>query len=178
MGKGRKRKPGKRTPSGQLSRAKVDKGNLKTAEKADLYRGNGTDPIGRAYERGLLGTGADAKTMLDTARAINRAYWAAYQNGPIRCTLADRVSGAGIPNDIEREAAQERWLDRMLSLARHNRPLFDDLVININPDEGPAWLDRILHKHASHHDLNRLESSLETLAACAGVLRKALAIAA
>lgn len=175
---GRKRKTGKRTKTGQLSRAgalpRIDKGNPRAALMTELYGTNGSDAIGRAYERGYLGSGQDAKTMLDTARAIHRAYWSWYANGPIRCPLADRT-GAAIENDLDREARQEEWLNGMLVRAGAPgsvpRRLFDQLVVDINPDCGPGWLDRILEKTATEYDLARLGCALDSLASCAGVVR-------
>lgn len=182
MGKGRKRKSNvKRTKSGQISRAGAPSrvlGNDHAEERKGLYGSNGSDAIGRAYELGLLGAGQDAKTMLDTGRAIFRAYWAAYATGPIRCTLADRTSGAAIEDDGEREKRVEQWLHAMLKIAGAGghpaRKLFDELVIDINPDVGPPWLDRIMSGEPSMDDWGRLSCALDTLADCAGVERVTL----
>ncbi len=137
-----------------------------------LYGDNCSDAIGRAFERGLLGSGTEAKSMLDTARAIHRAYWAWYANGPVRCALADR-SGATVQNDVERERRQEAWLNDMLRIAARGghsvRVLFDQLVVDINPDCGPLWLDRLLAHGGSGEDWGRLATSLGALAECAGV---------
>lgn len=179
MPKGRNRKAGKRTKTGRLSRAgmpsvRVDRGNPVTELKTMLYGPNGSDAIGRAFERGLLGAGSEAKTMLDTARAIHRAYWAWYVNGPIRCALADRGGGSS-SEDITRERRQEAWLNAMLKTAeRGGRPcrvLFDQLVVDINPDQGPAWLDRIIDRVPTQDDWGRLSCALDTLADCSGVQR-------
>lgn len=180
MARGRKRKPGKRTKAGQLSRAgmppvRIDRGSERTELRTLLYGTNGSDAIGRAFERGLLGAGSEAKTMLDTARAIHRAYWAWYANGPIRCALADRT-GSSIEGDDDREARQETWLRAMLKTAeqggRSARVLFDELVVDINPDAGPTWLDRILGgAPVAAQDWGRLDCALETLADCAGIRR-------
>lgn len=179
--RGRKRKNGKRTASGRLSRigaVKIDRGNDRAAAMTAIYGTNGSDAIGRAYERGLFGAGQDAKAMLDTARAIHRAYWAWYANGPIRCTLADR-NGASIERDSERERRQENWLNDMLRIAGKGgypcRALFDELVIDINPDQGPMWLDRIIDGAQSTLDWGRLSCALDSLADCAGVQRVTLA---
>jgi hypothetical protein len=179
MAKGRKRKPGKRTKSGQLSRAgvataRIDRGSERAQAMRELYGDNCSDAIGRAFERGLLGSGTEAKSMLDTARAIHRAYWAWYANGPVRCALADR-SGAAVQNDVERERRQEAWLNDMLRIAGRGghsvRVLFDQLVVDINPDCGPLWLDRLLAREGSGEDWSRLSTALEALAECAGVQR-------
>ena len=178
----RKRKTGKRTDSGRLSRAITathDKGTDRTAAKFNKYGTDGADPIGRAYVTGLLGTGQDAKALLDTARSIFRAYWAWYEVGPINCTLADRKSGAWIDNDSDREARQEEWLDRMLKMAGkqgfNRRTWFDELVIDIQPDVGPVWLDRIIARTSTAMDELKLQTVLGVLGDCAGVetMRKA-----
>lgn len=176
MARGRKAKTGRRTKSGRLSRAtaRIDRGNDRTALAQALYGTNGSDAIGRAYERGLFGAGQDAKTMLDTARAMHRAYWAWYANGPTRCALADRT-GASIREDGERERRQEQWLNEMLAIAGRSghsgRVLFDQLVIDIHPDQGPPWLDRIIAKQPTPDDWARLNRVLSILAECAGVQR-------
>lgn len=181
MAKGRKRKAGPRTKSGQLSRAgkfriKVERGNERAAKAWDLYKGNGSDAIGRAYERGFLGSGSDAKTMLDTARAISRIYWKWYNNGPPRCTLADRSSGGHPPpteEENERDQKQEDWLNAMLKVAgpmgKERRKCFDALVIDYHPDCGPAWLDRILDRTPSASDWAMLDTAKKVLAECSGV---------
>lgn len=180
MAKGRKRKAGRRTQSGQLSRAgmppaRIDRGNDRADIRTQLYGTNGSDAIGRAFELGLLGSGSDAKTLLDTARAIFRAYWASYEVGAIRCTLADRSGGGASREDSERQQKQEAWLNAMLKTAQHGgrpcRVLFDQLVIDINPDCGPLWLDRIIARTPTDDDWGRLSCALDTLAECAGVRR-------
>ena len=163
---GRKKKQGPRTKSGRLSRAISairDAGTDRTALKFSIYGTDGADPIGRAYVMGFLGHGQDAKALLDTSRAIFRAYWAWYENGPINCTLADRKSGAWVDNDSDREARQEEWLNRMLKKAgpqgRDKRRWFDELVINIQPDEGPDWLDRLINFNRWEAESNRVKPS-------------------
>lgn len=174
MTKGRKRKTGRRLKSGRLARPielRIVKGNDKAEAMKAIYGQDGCDAIGRAYRAGLLGEGNDAKKLLDTARSIARAYWAWYANGPIRCTLGDR-NGAAVIDDRERERKQEEWLRHMLTLAgrggSNERTLFDQLCINIEPDCGPAWLDRIIANKAMMSDHARLGSALASLHRCAG----------
>lgn len=175
--RGRKRKTGARTDSGRLSRAapRHDRGNARAERMQELYGTNGSDAIGRAFGRGLLGTDADAKAMLDTARSIHRAYWSHYAVGTPRCTLADRNSGAGRPDNPERDRAIEHALNAKLALAgrpgSNERSAFDQLVIDINPDSGPTWLDRVLGKAAQANDWGRLTAALDALADCAAVAR-------
>lgn len=175
MGRGRKRKSGPRDGRNRLiPEARIVRGNDRAVLMQELYGTNGSDAIGRAFERGLFGSGQDAKAMLDTARAIHRAYWSWYANGPTRCALADR-NGATIAEDSIREERQERWLHDMLRIAGRGgypaRTLFDQLVVDVNPDHGPAWLDRIIAGEPMGVDWGRLSCALDILAECAGVQR-------
>ncbi len=173
--RGRPRKAGPREANGRLARSIV-KGNDRAQERLALYGQDGTDALGRAYVRGLLGS--DAKQLLDMGRAIARAYWSWYEVGPYACPLGIRT-GSGIPADPEREARQEDWLNAQLAIRdRHpfaQRQLFDQLVIAINPDEGPEWLDRLLTRKGDADDWARLAAALEVLCDCAGVPVKAAA---
>ncbi len=141
---GRKRKKGPRTKSGQLSRKgvlpRIDRGTEITEAKIAMYGSNGSDAIGRAYMAGMLGE--DAKPLLDTARKVSRIYWQSYEVGPIRCTTGG-TSGGGNEPDHERIKRQEEWLNDKLGQIS-TRSIFDALVIDVNPDRGPAWLDRLL----------------------------------
>ena len=144
-----KRKHGvKRTKSGRISRAGVpryDRGTERAQAMQALYGPNGSDAIGRAYQMGLLGDGSEAKALLDTGRNIAKAYWQAYETGTIRCTLGDRQSGAVISLDHEKIRRREEWLNDCLTTARKMgvRRQFDQLVIDVHPDSGPDWLDRL-----------------------------------
>lgn len=184
---GRKRKPGKRTKSGQLSRAGLvpyDHGNERAQAMRALYGDNWSDPIGRAYEAGLLGhgenaKGSDAKTVLDFARSLHVAYWRAYMIGPIRCTLAasgGKQTGDIIDFDAEKTRRREKWLNESLTFVSSMgvRRAFDQLVIDVNPDNGPDWLDRIIwdqrrgKETASPSDHARLRAALDALETLSG----------
>lgn len=183
MGKGRNRRHGKRTKSGQLSRAglpRYDKGTERAQAMQALYGQDGADAIGRAYRSGLLGEGSDAKAMLDTARSIAGAYWAAYATGRITNPLADRTSGSQYAVDCpEKAQRREEWLsgclDRVNRLGRAHRRFFDALTIDINPDHGPGWLDRLCYAQRCKAmmiepaDAQALELALEALAMLADV---------
>lgn len=172
MAKGRKRKPGKRTKSGQLSRAGCPKRatpNDRAAMMLALYGDNWPDAIGRAFESGLLGEGSAAKAMLDTARSLHAAYWQAYAVGPIRSAQGDITGGSGAFNP-ERIKAREEWLASCLDRvkAMRVRSQFDELVIDINPDAGPAWLDRLIYAKRTSQtpdisDSQRLRAALDAL---------------
>jgi len=153
MTKGRKRKPGRRTRSGRLSRAKMpqasyDRGTPRAQAQRAIYGTDCSDAIGRAYRAGLLGEEDEAKPRLDTARALSAAYWASYTVGPCRSLLDTAPRGTGASIDHERAHRREKWLSEQLSnidaLGRTFRRAFDQLAIDIHPDEGPRWLDRLI----------------------------------
>lgn len=153
---GRKPKSGQREKSGRRSRKlrdiTHDRGSDKTRDKQSVYGTDGSDAIGRAYVHGLLGE--DGLNLRDTARRVFRAYWPMFAIGPDRSCLGDRTGGAAPeivdPDERQRMIDREKWLteilrdvDRMDKTMRTRRA-FDQLVININPDNGPAWLDSLI----------------------------------
>jgi len=171
---GRKRKQGRRTASGQLSRAGIpsyDKGNERAQAMQALYGQDGCDAIGRAYRAGLLGEGNEAKALLDLARALSNAYWATYASGKITCSIGDKTGGAVVDIDDARTLKREKWLNACLahvgSMGDRYRLAFDQLVIDINPDCGPQWLDRIItgrpEMAAASIDLHRAVTALRQL---------------
>ncbi len=146
---GRKRKPGKRTESGRASRAGYvplfDRGTDRTQAMQALYGQDGSDALGRAYKSGLLGEGDEAKAMLDTGRRIANAYWQAYSTGGYSCPLGERTFGNTADIDHERVKRRELWLAGVLaSIKIADRRVFDQLVIDVNPDNGPPWLDQMI----------------------------------
>lgn len=171
MGKaGRKQKPGRRTKSGRLSRAGIDrnvKGNERAQAVSVLYGQNGTDAIGRAFECGLIGQGAEAKALLDTARKMFNLYWRAYEVGPIGCTLGDQSGGGGGEIDHAKVKRQEEWLNDCRVCVRKMGPTvsraFDELVIDPMPDYGPLWLDRLCAKQGTVGDRQTLRAALDAL---------------
>lgn len=180
--RGRKRKQGvKRTAKGRISRSVVnfDKGTERAQAMQALYGQDGCDAIGRAYRAGLLGDGQDAKAMLDMARSIAKAYWAAYEVGGYFNPLADRAGGSMPSISPEKARRREEWLsgclDAVEALGRAQRRSFDQLVIDVNPDSGPLWVDRLCFAHRCSRmnidpaDAQSLEHALEALALLAGV---------
>lgn len=152
----RPRKQGKRTAKGRISRAKAasfDRGSDRAQERNARFHGHGYDAIGRAFEAGLLGWDggrptARAKMLMDMAHSISRAYWCNYEVGATGCTLGrGGASGShmGPPITGLDDPRQEEWLVRMLAMVpARERALFDQLVIDINADSGPMWLDRLI----------------------------------
>jgi len=141
-----------------------------------LYGPDGCDAIGRAYRMGLLGDDNEAKALLDTARKISNAYWQAYEQGRYQCALGDRTHGNLTDMPAAKAKARELWLSECLDvvnrMGRDVRRAFDQLVIDVNPDHGPAWLDgaiwakrqRIPMPTASAIHLRRALDALEILA--------------
>ena len=144
MKAGRKRKTGARTKAGRLVQA-LDRGTERVQAMQALYGPDGCDAIGRAYRAGLLGDGNEAKALLDTARKISNAYWQAYEQGGYQCALGDRSFGNLTAIDHAKVKRREEWLAECLNvvnrMGRDVRRSFDMLVIDLNPDSGPRWLD-------------------------------------
>lgn len=153
---GRARKMGKRTAKGRLSRAKdavFDRGSDRAQERKAQFHGHGYDAVGRAFEAGLLGWDAGrptarAKMLMDLAHSISRAYWCNYEVGATGCTLGTGgASGCHMGPPIRGldDPAQEEWLVRMLAMVPpQEKALFDQMVIDPYPDNGPVWLDRLI----------------------------------
>lgn len=182
---GRKRKPGKRTPSGQLSRAvpqavTFDKGSKRTQDKFSVYGADGSDAIGRAYVQGLLGP--DGLELRNLARKVFRAYWPMLAVGREKSCLGLDINGQAVNDNLlpdeERDykIARERRLTATLRkvdrMGQAHRRAFDALVIDINPDCGPIWLDGLIwaQEHGKPADpwhtscLKRAMEALEAIA--------------
>lgn len=151
---GRKPRAGKRVAGKRHSRARVplvlvDRGTERTRAMQALYGQDGCDAIGRAYRSGLLGEGAEAKALLDMARAVSNAYWQAFATGSYTCALGDRTHGGVVVLDNERIRRREQWLKASLDDVRGMGwdvdRAFRQLVIDVNPDSGPAWLDQLCY---------------------------------
>jgi len=158
---GRNRKQARRTKAGQLSRAgapRHDHGTERTAAHKAIYGTNGCDAIGRAAEKGLLG--ADCAARLNAARGIAKAYWAHYGEHPIRCTLGGGGGGSGGGGSIEAERWLVAKLEQVESKGRDVRRAFDHLCIDIHPDQGPPWLDRLIDNDGSPSDAMMLKLAL------------------
>lgn len=148
---GRKRKSGiKREKNGRALRTletRYDRGTERAQAMQALYGPDGADAIGRAFRAGLLGEGSEAKAILDMARSISNAYWQAFETGAITCTLGDRTGGSVTSIDHARVKRREEWLGECLAIVnamgRDVRHAFDQLVINVHPDHGPLFLDRL-----------------------------------
>lgn len=140
------------------------------------------DAIGRAWAGRLLeGREIESTRLRDRAREIAGLYWrhlcprgattvsSLYAN----MVSEENPSAAARPVVIaaeaeERERRQEARLLRIVRLAdaqgQEARAAFDELVIDINPECGPPWLDRLLSpKPNSESDLRKLDKALRCL---------------
>ncbi len=192
MGKaGRKHKQGPREPSGRAKRKTrkerlvnaIDKGTEHAQAMQALYGQDGCDAIGRAYRTGLLGQGSEAKALLDMARSLSNAYWSAYEVGRPRSPIADKTHGGMGDMDHEQIKRRETWLCESLdTVARMGVPVrraFYQLCIDVNPDCGPLWLDRLVFAELCEvpgdvADASALRRAVEALEALCGRTRVGL----
>lgn len=207
---GRKRKQGKRHPSGQLVRTPArDQGTAElqlqrirrvgglSEESEALWHTRGAsaalagtlptkaerragithgvapvrlvdtsetiDPIGRAWESGLLDgvPGALPNDLRDAGRRFSQLYWRKLPGtSPVSSLYANMVSGLvdELPTGVDREQLiedadardqrQEQILNRILDalkVAGHKvRKATDQLTLDPFADAGPAWLDWLI----------------------------------
>lgn len=168
--RGRPRKPGKRRNNRPVPSPVFDRGTERAQAMRAFYGTDCSDALGRAYRAGLLGDGDEAKALLDTGRAIARAYWQHYATGTYRCALAEPNAGTVTHIDTERARRRETWLNHCLrEVGLANRRVFDQLVIDIHPDSGPEWLERLIEAKRGKfndqpRDRLRLEIAVDALA--------------
>jgi hypothetical protein len=149
--------------------------------RRDLYKvaANDTDTvdaIGRAYVAGLLGLGEHARDLLIAGRKIASQYWRVLGFGTPDSLAKFQPQNPFTPLDPAVEKIREDALNVALDLVgqrgRDVRRCFDQLVIDPNPDSGPAWLDRIVYAHrrgnrATEGEYNALRLAVEGLEAIA-----------
>jgi hypothetical protein len=149
MARGRPRKSGKRNGSGRLIAPQTrDYGTDAAQARRDIFGENGCDAIGRAYTIGALGTGHIATDRLRIARQIFAWYWPSVGMPGYRCALNQEPRGHSpeiTPEQHQEDLVTERKMNAKLADARkcgHEAyRAFDQLVIDVNPDCGPDWLD-------------------------------------
>jgi hypothetical protein len=186
---GRKRAKGKRTPSGQLSRAgRSDLPNRPSdwvlAQRAK-FGSYYSSALGRAYVAGLLGAGNEGKTRLDAGTRFVQRYTRVFGGNAYRCPLDRTPRGNNDNADHERDRHQQDWMyaitDRLD--ARGLRPWLDQLIHRNYTDTGPYWLDALLNVRWNAHgekwrvgeaqgkatDLVVLEAALKALDCAAGL---------
>ncbi|MAW99537.1 MAG: hypothetical protein CMN72_07790 [Sphingomonas sp.] len=133
------------------------------------------DAIGRAFTAGLLHSDTNrARQMLDAGRKVAAQYWRTYGFVTPDSLARFQPQRPAVARDDERDKAAEKALAESLGIVRAKGPsvrrAFDQIVIDINPDCGPAWLDAIVLAHRRHmaaaeRDLAMLRLAVEGLEA-------------
>lgn len=123
------------------------------------------DALGRAWAAGLLHPDpARAKAMLDAGRRMAAQYWRSYGFLTPDSLARFQPSAASAPaNDDDqrrREEALTSSLDAVLKIGRSTRFAFDQLVIDMNPDSGPPFLDRIIFAHRQRQKASETDYAL------------------
>lgn len=145
-------------------------------ERRDSMETDTCDAIGRAYCAGLLGSGRRAQDLLLAGRKIAAQYWRAYGFLTPDSLARFQPHSGGLPPDPEKDKIREDALNDALGLVRGRghmvRRAFDQLVIDMHPDQGPLWLDQIVwaHKHgkrAGERDYHMMALAIEGLEAVA-----------
>lgn len=181
---GRKRKAGRRHPSGQLVRTpKIDKGTPEVQARRGRYAGVKADPtqtidaVGRAWCAGLL-----TDEERDIARRFAVLYWRKLPApNPISGLYREMISGVvdELPAGWSKEAMlldiddkdkrQEFVLNRLLMRlgcrGRAVRRAFDQLVLDPWPDSGPPWLDALLRGTGDDGDLGAFRCAMQGIEA-------------
>lgn len=135
------------------------------------------DALGRAFTAGLLGRDEQrARQLLDAGRKIAAQYWRIYGFGSPDSLARFQPQKPTHRPDPDRERIIEDALNDALGMVRargHDvRRAFEQLVIDLNPDFGPGWLDQIVFAHrskrtADERDMAMLRLAVEGLEAIA-----------
>lgn len=165
MPKGRKRKQGKRTPAGQLSRAgQRAKPSDWVQAQQDRFGNHYGSALGRAYASGLLGEGNEAKARYDAGKKFTLRYTRTFGGDSYTCPLGDR-SGSNDNHDPERDRHQQEWLFEMMNKLDHAgvRPYLDQLLSSLYVDTGPYWLTDLLAGKRHPADVMVLNAAIKAL---------------
>ena len=131
------------------------------------------DALGRAWQAGLLHNDRQrAKVLLDAGRKIAAQYWRVY-GFPTPDSLArfQPQDARGIMDPAKEKIREDALNDALEIVGKRGRVVrkyFDELVIDMNPDAGPRWLDRIIFAHrrrerAAEQDYAWLKLAIEGL---------------
>lgn len=171
---GRKARQGKRTPSGQLSRAGQPKGETLAGQASAWVKGQQakfgnhyTTALGRAYASGLLGDGNEAMNRYQAGKRFVTLYQRFIGGSVYRCPLNDDPRGNVIDlwPDYETNERQSHWLMTAMDSmdVAGVRPYFDQLISSLYTDTGPYWLDAILAGGKQPADLAVLKAAIRAL---------------
>lgn len=118
------------------------------------------DAIGRAYSSDLLDRNIDrARDLMTGARKIAAQYWRVYGFGSGDSLAKFQPSGGyGIADPVRDKIREDALNIALAAVSKKGRPVraaFDELIIEMNPDHGPAWLDRIIASRRGGPSANR-----------------------
>lgn len=169
--KGRPLKQGKRTKSGQLSRAGIspfDHGSSWVQAQRARYGEHYSSPIGRLFARGMLGEDMDAKNRLDTGKRFARLYRAIIGGDGYRCALNPDPRSGGQRTAFHGHANEQEnqdWLFAAMDTLdkRGLRPWLDQIISTEYTDRGPVWVDRLLMGGRDPYDHAMLKNAIAAL---------------
>lgn len=167
---GRKRKSGVRTKSGRLARVvTIDRGceGVQRRQRAFGVRAltndneeivvdssQTFDALGRAWSAGLI-----SERFRDSGRVIAAQYWRVYGFAtPDSLARFQPTTAFGLPDDEKDRIREDALNDALDAVRREGRDVaraFSQLVVDLHPDCGPAWLDRAIaarHTGRSPHE--------------------------
>ncbi|MGX7895488.1 hypothetical protein [Tsuneonella sp. HG222] len=166
-----KRKSGKRTASGRLSRAgqgpSIIRGNERAMARFEKYGQHASEALGRAYAAGLLRDPLDdtrGKERYDVAVRLQSAWRKAYRQG-FRSALNDNPRGATVITETDAQVAAYHKMRGQVAFLDANGygSWFHQLVLAEHPDCGPWWLDNLLDGTATGVERMILEINLKAL---------------
>ena len=165
-----KRRSGKRTKSGRLSRAgatpRIVRGNDRAMERKDRFGSYATEAIGRAYYAGLLGHRDDPAALERFRKGCEvAAIWRRHYAPHYRCALNDNPRGGSERTESHRARNDYHWMRAQLDeIDRQSYgSWFHQFVLAEHPDHGPSWLDRLLDRRGSDADRQILALCIEAL---------------
>lgn len=152
---GRSSKAGKRTPSGQLSRAGQPKGETLAGQPSawvkaqrDKFGVHYCWALGRAYVMGLLGDSPEALNRYQAAKKFVRLYQRFYGGSIYTCPLDDSPRGGNVVSlEVpEHQENDRKWIAAAIDAmdVSGSRPYFDQLTSIVSIDRGPHWLDSMI----------------------------------
>lgn len=183
---GRKGKQGKRTPTGQLSRAgctpAFDHGSERTQAMQAKFGVHYCWAMGRAYASGLLGEGVEALNRYQAAKRFVKLYTRFYGGSAYHCPLDHSPRGSGhvslsIGEDQERDRQWLRAATNTMDVAG-TRPYFDALISVLHIDQGPFWLDSLIAGSKDQRDRMLLDAAIRGLDVIAPETRSAKILSA
>lgn len=138
---------------------------------------NTCDALGRCYIAGFLGRGdreERARSLLAAGRKIASQYWRVYGFATPDSLARFQPGNASVPMDPALEKIREDALNVALEMVRARGhqvyTAFQQLVVDMNPDQGPRWLDAMIwaEKHGKpigERDAHMMKLALEGLEA-------------